>query len=84
VAAVTMPVRWRARSSSAAGSLAELAGRATGRVLSLLPAVPGVAGAAMVSLAAGEFAGHVFGHGLTPWVAVGVGGVFALLLDRRI
>lgn len=69
---------------AAAGPLADAAGWTAGRVLALLPLVPGVGGAAMISVCAGEFAGHVFGHGLTPWVAGLVGGVFALLLDRRI
>jgi hypothetical protein len=82
-------------SHAAGGSLAaawdRLAGRAVtaagwvaGRVLRVAPTVPGVAGAGLVSLGAGEVTGHVFGHGLAPWVAAAVGGVFLLLLDRRI
>lgn len=70
--------------SAFAGSVADAAGHATGRFLASLPLVPGIAGAAMISLGAGELAGHLFGRGLTPWVALMVGGVFALLLDRRI
>ena len=67
-----------------AGRAAELAGKATGRVMALLPTVPGLAGAAMASVCTGELAGHVFGHGLAPWVAGLVGSVFLLLLDRRL
>ena len=72
------------RADGPAGVLADVAGWLTGRVLLSLPAVPGLAGAGMVSLGLGELAGHVFGHGLTPWVSVAVGGVFALMLDRRL
>lgn len=77
-------MRRRLRVRDAAGPLADAAGWTVGRALSLLPLLPGTAGAAMISVGSGEFAGHVFGHGLAPWVAVTVGGVFALLLDRRI
>jgi hypothetical protein len=86
VAAVPLAARWRP--SAVAGSLAERAGAAVGRVLwpvlSVSHLVPGVAGAAAVSLGLGEIAGHVFGHGLTPWVAGVAGGLFALALDRKI
>jgi len=67
-----------------AGRVAEAAGKLAGRVLRAAPAVPGLAGAGLVALGAGEVAGHVFGHGLAPWVASVTGGVFLLLLDRRI
>jgi hypothetical protein len=40
--------------------------------------LPGLLGAAAVSAGLGELAGHVFGHGLAPWVALLVAGVFAL------
>lgn len=76
--------RWRGLKRPSLGPLADVAGWSVGTVLSLLPLVPGVGGAAMVSVAAGELAGHVFGHGLTPWAGLAVGGVFALALDRRI
>ena len=81
-----MPARLRRhlRADGAAGALASAAGWVTGRVLAVRHLVPGIGGALMVSLGAGGFAGHVFGHGLTPWVAVTVGGVFALVLDRKI
>lgn len=68
----------------AAGVLASAAGAVSGRLLAVRRLVPGVAGAAAVSVCAGELAGHVFGHGLAPWVAGLVGGVFALALDRRL
>lgn len=86
LAAVTMPARLRRHlaADGVAGMLASAAGWVTGRVLASLPAVPGVGGAAAVSVGLGELAGHVFGHGLTPWVAITVGGVFALVLDRQI
>lgn len=81
---VPLRIRRRLRTSGAAIAITEGAGTVLGRILSLVPLVPGVGGAAMVSVGAGEFAGHVFGHGLAPWVALAVGGMFALLLDRRI
>jgi hypothetical protein len=77
-------LRRRLRASAAVGGATDAAGKSVGRVLSLLPLLPGLGGAAMISLGAGEFAGHVFGHGLVPWVALLAAGVFALLLDRRI
>jgi hypothetical protein len=81
-----MPARVRRhlRGDGIAGALAAAAGWASGRVLAVRHMVPGVAGAAALSVAAGEVAGHVFGHGLTPWVGLGVGALFALALDRRI
>jgi hypothetical protein len=60
------------------------AGKVAGRVLRVAPTVPGLAGAALVSACGGEVTGHVFGHGLAPWVAGLAGGMFLLLLDRRI
>lgn len=86
MAVVSHAARWRpgdtwdrlaARGVTAAGWVA-------GKALRVAPTVPGVAGAALVSLGAGEVTGHVFGHGLAPWVAAVAGGVFLLLLDRRI
>jgi hypothetical protein len=77
-------LRRRLRDWLAPTPLPEAAGWVLGRALSLLPLLPGIAGAAMISVGSGEFAGHVFGRGLAPWVALGVGGVFALLLDRKI
>ena len=77
-------LRRRLRDWLALTPLPEAAGWVTGRTLASLPLLPGLAGSLMVSLGSGEFAGHVFGHGLTPWVAVVVGGAFALRLDWRI
>jgi hypothetical protein len=86
LAAFPVPValRRRLRDWLAPTPIPEAAGHVIGRTLSLLPLVPGIGGAAMISLGTGEFAGHVFGHGLAPWVALAVGGVFALFLDRKI
>jgi hypothetical protein len=64
--------------------LPEAAGWLAGRWLRFRHLVPGVAGGMGLSVAAGEVAGHVFGHGLTPWVALGAGSVLALALDRRL
>jgi hypothetical protein len=47
-------------------------------------ALPGLAGAAAVSVGAGELAGHIFGRGLAPWVTLGVGGMFALWIGAAI
>lgn len=41
--------------------------------------LPGVAGAALVSAGGGQIAGHVFGRGVAPWVAITLAGVFVLL-----
>jgi hypothetical protein len=49
-----------------------------------VPFVPGVGGAAGFSVALGEVAGHVFGHGLALWVALLTGSVFLLAMDRQI
>ena len=90
MAVVSGVARGRAsgRSSAGLGRLAgrvvDVAGVVTGRVLAALPSVPGLAGAGAVAVCAGEVTGHVFGHGLAPWVGGLVGGVFLLLLDRRL
>jgi hypothetical protein len=67
-----------------AGPLADAAGYATGRALSLLPLVPGLGGAGAVT-----FGAAVLVHSAWHWipvyaVATVVGGAFALLLDRRL
>lgn len=83
--AASFPVLHRHLSAAGvAGVLASAAGRAAGRVLSVRHLVPGVTGGVMVPLGTGEIAGHVFGHGLTPWVTLLAAGVFALVLDRRL
>lgn len=58
-------------------------GWVSGRVLRVLPSVPGLAGAGAVSLGTGMICGHVFGHGLAPWVTILAAGGFGLLRDRR-
>src|SRR5262249_61388126 len=40
--------------------------------------LPGLAAAAAVSVAAGELASHLFGHGLAPWVGLLAAGAFGL------
>jgi len=43
--------------------------------------VPGLAGAAGIAIGLGQVAGHVWGRGLTWWVALVVGGAFALWIS---
>lgn len=86
---MTVPGRsWRDQlrgvASAVTGKTAEVAGWVTGRSLMATRALPGIAGAAAVSVGTGELASHVFGHGLAPWVALLAAGVFALALDKRI
>ena len=52
-----------------------------GSSIRALPAAVMVAG---VSLGLGEITGHVFGHGLTPWVTLLAVGVFGGLIDRQL
>jgi len=42
------------------------------------------AAAAAVSAGVGELAGHVFGRGLSPWVALVMGGGFGLWMAREL
>ena len=44
----------------------------------------GPAAAAAVSAGAGGLAGHVFGRGLSPWVALAVAGGFGLWIAREL
>ena len=44
----------------------------------------GPAAAAAVSVGAGELAGHVFGRGVAPWVALLLGGGFGLWMAREL
>jgi len=60
--------------------LATLAGTA----VRLSRALLGPAAAAAVSIGLGELAGHVFGRGLAPWVAIVIGGGFGLLLASEL
>lgn len=46
--------------------------------------LPGVAGAAAVSVGLGELAGHLWGHGIAPWVALPLGGMFALWFGAEV
>lgn len=57
---------------------------AAGFAGSLVRGMPGIGGAAVFSVCTGGIAGHVFGHGLGPWVAGLVASVFALQIDRRL
>jgi hypothetical protein len=75
---------WRALLRKPALAAATAAGTAVGTAAGLSRALPGLGGAAGLSVALGAIAGHVFGHGLTPWVALAAGSVFALALDRRL
>ena len=65
-------------------SILGTAAAAAGTALRGWRIVPGVAGAAAVSVAIGELTGHLFGHGLTPWVALLAGGAFALLFGTEV
>jgi len=76
--------RWRRRLLRVADTAATPAGTAVGRSLASLPLLPGILGAIGLSIAAGEIAGHVFGHGLAPWVGLAVSCMFGLLLDRKL
>lgn len=64
---------WKIRAAKWAG----LAVRA-GRMLF------GPAAAAAVSVGTGELAGHIFGRGLAPWVALLLGGGFGLWIAREL
>jgi hypothetical protein len=45
--------------------------------------LPGMTGAACVSVAAGAIAGHIWHRGLWPWVSLAVAGAFALWIGRE-
>jgi hypothetical protein len=69
----------------AAARFAGTAVRITRRPLrSAARAAPGVAGAAGIAVGLGQVAGHVFGRGLTWWVALAVGSGFALWFGAEI
>lgn len=67
-----------------AGAVASAAGWVSGRVLASGRSLPSLAGAVLVSVCTGGFAGHVFGHGLSPWVGGLVGGVFLLWIGTEL
>jgi len=46
--------------------------------------LPGLAGAALVSVGVGELAGHVFGHGLAPWTSLALAGGFLLWIGAAL
>lgn len=45
--------------------------------------LPGLAGAALVSLGAGMVVGHVFGHGLALWAVLALSGGFILVFSAE-
>ena len=51
---------------------------------SALRAAPGLAGAAAIAIGLGQVAGHVFGRGLTWWVALAAGGAFVLRFGAEV
>lgn len=65
----------RARGRKLLGAAAAAAGSAL-RVAK--PAAHGYLGAAAISVGAGEFASHVFHHGLAPWLTLLVAGLFSM------
>ena len=58
-----------------AGTVVRITRRGLRKALSV---VPGLAGAGGIAIGLGEVAGHVWQRGLTWWVALVVGGAFAL------
>ncbi len=76
--------RFGAARARVLAAVATVAGSVTGRALRVAPTVPGLAGAAAVSVCTGEVASHVFGHGLAPWIGGLLGGLFLLVIDKRI
>lgn len=60
------------------------AARWAGVTVRVLRALFAPAAAAAVSVGLGELAGHVFGHDLTWWVALAVGGVFGLWIASEV
>jgi hypothetical protein len=44
----------------------------------------GPAAAAAVAIGTGELAGHIFGRGLAPWVALVIGGGFGLWISSEL
>jgi hypothetical protein len=60
------------------------AARWAGLAVRVLRALFAPAAVAAVSVGIGELAGHVFGRGLAPWVALTIGGGFGLLLASEL
>jgi hypothetical protein len=70
-------LRLAIRAAKVAGTVVRIV-RGPGRAL------PGIAGAAAVSVGLGEVAGHVFGHHLAPWVALLTAGVLLMWVGYEI
>lgn len=70
-------LKWLIRAAKVAGTAVRLA-RGPGRAL------PGIAGAAAVAVGLGEVAGHVFGHHLTPWVALLAAGALSMWVGHEL
>jgi len=83
-AAVPLGVRLAERRTRLLVGLATAAGTLLRAGRGPVRALPGLAAAAAVSVGLGELAGHVFGRGLAPWVALTAGGVFALRLAAEL
>jgi len=65
-------------------SLKIRAARWAGLGVRALRALFAPAAAAAVSAGLGELAGHVFGRGLAPWVALAIAGVFGLWMSSEL
>ena len=69
---------------SALTRAAHLAGTAVRVLRGLMRVLPGVAGAALVSVGLGQLAGHVFHRGLSAWVTCAVAGAFLLKIGAEV
>lgn len=75
----------RRRAVHAAARVAGTAVRISRRPLrSAARAAPGLAGAAGIAVGLGQVAGHVFGRGLTWWVAAAIGGAFLVRIGAEV
>lgn len=68
--------------ATAAGTLVRMARGRRGRLFARM--FPGLAGAALAAVGAGQLVGHVFGHGVAPWVACCVAAVFLLRMGSEL
>lgn len=71
------PVSTAVRAAVIAGTLVRIL-RPLGRLL------PGLAGAVLASVGAGQVAGHVFGRGLAPWVGCVVAAGFLVRIGAEV
>jgi len=69
---------------TARGSLKLRAARWAGLAVRVLRALFAPAAAAAVSAGLGELAGHLFGRGLAPWVALTLAGGFGLWIASEL